>query len=270
MFPQSMAEIPSITWIHITFLISVSVCQPQYFPNWRPLTESRKGKVKSLRPEKKFAVCWFGHLILGILQEVWLQKCSALAPWKPSDQSDWFAHAHTHTHTYMTAELMNACLQSYLETCSDSAPVLQDASDCRSCSAFHLPWWRSSRRKRMNELQTKKLMLVVYFTASGWESSLTRKEATASKKENLYEIRVEVTWRDQVCHLSKSRDDFYPCAALKGICMGGLCPHHYYGPLRDSLDRIVTQENSLTVKAIPISSLNLTWCRTTISLQEAV
>lgn len=100
MFSQSVAEIPSITWIHITFLISVSACQPQYFPSWCPLTESGKGKVKSLRPEKKFAMCRFGHLILGILQEVWLQKCSALAPWKPSDRFDWFAHTHTHTHLH--------------------------------------------------------------------------------------------------------------------------------------------------------------------------
>lgn len=68
-----MAKIQSITWIR-TFLIGVTVHQSHYFLNLSTLTGSRKGNAKSLRPKKKCATRWLGHLDLGILQEVWLQK----------------------------------------------------------------------------------------------------------------------------------------------------------------------------------------------------
>lgn len=94
-----MAEIPSIAWIHVAFVISVFIRLPQYFAKWSLLTESRKHKVVNLKPEKKFAICCFGHLRLGILQEVWLLKCLVLAPWKPSESmGDLHTHRYTQSH----------------------------------------------------------------------------------------------------------------------------------------------------------------------------
>lgn len=121
---------------------------------------------------------------------------------------DLHAHTHTRTQSHTTAELMNICLKSCLETCNGSASVLQDASNCRSSSAFHLLWWKSSRRQGMTKLQTKPPRCCGWVYGFSVGKFCNKRRCNCQQEENLCEIGVEIPWRGQLCHISDWRDDF--------------------------------------------------------------
>lgn len=116
---------------------------------------------------------------------------------------EYLGDLHTHTHSHTNAELMNICLKSYLETCNGPASDLQDAINCTSCSAFHLPWCRSSRRKGMTK--TPRYCGLYGFSVGKF---CYKERGNCQQEENLCEIGVEIPWRHQLCPVSDWRDDF--------------------------------------------------------------
>jgi len=70
-----MAKIQSITWIHVTLLIGVTVHQSQYFPSRStPGVEKATSRAGG---QRKICNKLLGHHDLGTLQEVWEQRFGA-------------------------------------------------------------------------------------------------------------------------------------------------------------------------------------------------